>query len=49
MPSVLAVGLDPAFADFTKFPNLTPELIRAYIDEQPYWELVSGNRSSSLP
>ena len=23
--SVLALGLDPQFADFTKFPNLTPE------------------------
>ena len=34
MPSVLALGLDPAFADFTEFPELTPDLIRAFIDSQ---------------
>ena len=27
MPSVLAIGLDPVFADFTQLPGLTPELI----------------------
>ena len=32
--SVLALGLDPQFADFTKLPNLTPELIRDFIDAQ---------------
>lgn len=34
MPSVLALGLDPVHADFTQFPNLTPDLIRAFIDSQ---------------
>jgi len=34
MPSVLALGLDPALADFTEFPQLTPDLIRAFIDSQ---------------
>ena len=32
--SVLALGLDPSFADLTEFPNLTPELIKAFIDAQ---------------
>lgn len=32
--NVLALGLDPSFADFTQFPELTPELIRAFIDSQ---------------
>src|SRR3954470_8857879 len=32
--SVLALGLDPAFADLSQMPGLTPELIRAYIDAQ---------------
>lgn len=32
--SVLAIGIDPAFADFTAFPQLTPELIRSHIDAQ---------------
>lgn len=31
---ILAIGLDPALADFTAFPHLTPELIRNYIDAQ---------------
>jgi hypothetical protein len=30
--SVLASGLDPAFVDFTQFPDLTPDRIRAFID-----------------
>jgi hypothetical protein len=34
MPSVLALGLDPAFADLTAFPGLTSELIKAFIDSQ---------------
>ena len=32
--SVLALGLDPCFADFTQLPGMTPELIRAFIDAQ---------------
>lgn len=32
--SVLAVGLDPAFADLSEFPGLTPDLVRAFIDAQ---------------
>ena len=32
--SVLAVGLDPAVVDFSAFPGLTPELVRAYIDAE---------------
>src|SRR5262249_51874599 len=32
--SVLALGLDPAFADFAQFPELTPDLIKAFIDSQ---------------
>jgi hypothetical protein len=32
--AVLAIGLDPRFADFGAMPQLTPELIRAYIDTE---------------
>jgi hypothetical protein len=32
--AVLALGLDPRFADFNAMPQLTPELIRAYIDAE---------------
>ena len=32
--SVLAIGLDPAVVDFSAFPGLTPELVRAYIDAE---------------
>jgi hypothetical protein len=32
--SVLAIGLDPAFADSTAFRGLTPELVRSYIEAQ---------------
>ncbi|RZN33487.1 hypothetical protein [Bradyrhizobium sp. Leo121] len=32
--TVLAIGIDPAFADFSAFPQLTPDLIRNYIDAQ---------------
>ena len=32
--TVLAVGLDPAFADYSKLPGLTPELVAAYIEAQ---------------
>ncbi|MBR0691996.1 hypothetical protein [Bradyrhizobium lablabi] len=31
---VLAIGLDPAVVDFSAFPQLTPELVRTYIDAQ---------------
>jgi len=32
--NVLALGLDPVFADFTQLPGLTPELINAFIGSQ---------------
>jgi len=32
--SVLAIGLDPAVVDFSAFPGLTPELVRAHIDAE---------------
>ena len=31
---VLALGLDPAFADLKEFPQFTPALIRNFIDSQ---------------
>ena len=31
---VLALGLDPTFSDLGDMPQLTPEMIRAYIDSQ---------------
>ena len=34
MVTVLALGLDPHFADLTSMPNLTPDLVRAFIDSQ---------------
>ena len=34
MSSVLALGLDPRFVDLHSMPNLTPELVRAFIDSQ---------------
>ena len=34
MPSVLAIGLDPVFADYTQMPGLTPALVRQFIDTQ---------------
>ncbi len=33
-PAVLAIGLDPRFADFSAMPRLTPELVGAYIDAE---------------
>jgi hypothetical protein len=33
-PSVLAIGLDPRFADFRAMPQLTPAHIRAYIEAE---------------
>jgi hypothetical protein len=32
--SVLAIGIDPVFVDFTALPQFTPELFRSYIDAQ---------------
>jgi hypothetical protein len=32
--TVLAIGLEPAFADFSALPGLTPDLIRSYIEAQ---------------
>jgi hypothetical protein len=32
--SVLALGLDPAFADLKAFPGLSAELVRRYVDAQ---------------
>jgi hypothetical protein len=32
--TVLAIGIDPVFADFSAFPQLTPELMRNHIDAQ---------------
>jgi hypothetical protein len=32
--SVLAIGVDPIFADLKAFPELTPELVRSYSDAQ---------------
>jgi hypothetical protein len=34
MPSVLALGLDPVFADYSQMPGLAPEMVRAFIDSQ---------------
>jgi hypothetical protein len=31
---VLAIGLDPEYADFSDMPGLTPAVVRAYIDAQ---------------
>jgi hypothetical protein len=32
--TVLAVGIDPAFVDFSAFPGYSPELLQNYIDAQ---------------
>jgi hypothetical protein len=34
MPTVLALGLDPSFADLSELPQLTPDIVRAFIDAQ---------------
>jgi hypothetical protein len=34
IPAVLAIGLDPQFADFSAMPQFTPELVRAYLDAE---------------
>jgi len=32
--SVLAIGIDPVFVDYTALPQFTPEMFRSYIDGQ---------------
>ena len=32
--TVLAIGIDPSFADFSAFPHLTPELVGHFINTQ---------------
>jgi hypothetical protein len=32
--TVLAIGIDPVFVDYTALPQFTPELFRSYIDAQ---------------
>jgi hypothetical protein len=34
MKSVLAIGLDPRFADFSAFPDLNAALVQAYVDAE---------------
>jgi hypothetical protein len=34
MKTVLAIGIDPAFVDVSRFPGLTSELLRSYIDAE---------------
>ena len=40
--SVLAIGIEPAFVNFTAFPGLTPELVRSYINTQIEHLCASG-------
>lgn len=32
--SVLAIGIDPAFADLSALPGYTPDMVRAYLESQ---------------
>ena len=32
--AVLAIGIEPALADYSAMPQLTPELVRSYIETQ---------------
>jgi len=32
--TVLAIGIEPSFVDFSAFPGITPELVRNYIEAQ---------------
>jgi hypothetical protein len=32
--TVLAIGIDPVFVDYTTMPQFTPEMFRGYIDAQ---------------
>jgi hypothetical protein len=34
MPTVLALGLDPAFVELPASASMTPELVRAFIESQ---------------
>jgi hypothetical protein len=34
VPTVLALGLDPAFVELPESPSLTPDLVRAFIEWQ---------------
>ena len=34
MPTVLALGLDPAFVELPDSPSVTPDLVRAFIDSR---------------
>lgn len=44
---VLAIGLDPACADLSAMPGLTPELVRAFIDAQLEAMRADGYRVES--
>ena len=34
MPAVLAIGLDPRFADYSAMRQFTPEIVGAYIEAE---------------
>jgi len=42
MPTVLALGLDPAFVELPGSPSITPDLVRAFIESQFERLRVSG-------
>ena len=44
--TVLAIGIEPAFADFTAFPQLTRELIRNYVHAQIEQLRAIGHRDA---
>src|SRR5437764_6998655 len=46
--TVLAVGIEPALADYAMLPGLTPELIRNYLDAQ-IGRLRARLRTRGLP
>jgi hypothetical protein len=46
---VLAIGLDPAFVDYTAMPGLTPELVRAYLDAEIERVRSLGHEVESCP
>jgi hypothetical protein len=41
-PAVLALGLDPRFADYSAMPQLTPELVGAYIEAEIHRVRAAG-------
>jgi hypothetical protein len=45
--SVLAIGIDPAFVDYTAFPGFTGEQFRAYIDAQLHELWLNGYNVTS--